>query len=350
MKLQQQLYEWENISLAYRNASRGKRGRGATAAFEMLLADNLLELQKQLEEQTYQPGGYTSFYIHEPKKRLISASPFRDRVVHHALCNVTVPYFEKSFIPDSYANQKGKGTHRALDRCTQFARRFKYVLQCDVKQFFPSIDHGILRETLVKMMPDESVVWLVDKIQASGRGVLSEEYEMVYFPDDNLFALQRPRGLPIGNLTSQWWANCYLNPFDQFVKRELGCRGYLRYVDDFLLFSDSKSELMQWRERMLKRLERFHLTLHEESVYPKSVTEGISFLGFQIFPEYRRLKPRKGYAFRRKLFHWMKTASNKKSNASIQGWINHVRYGDTFGLRRSMLNEFQLLAEENMYG
>jgi len=225
MNLQEQLCEWENIRLAYQNASRGKRGRGATAAFEMLLADNLLELQNELSGQTYHPGGYTSFYIHEPKKRLISAAPFRDRVVHHALCNVTVPYFEKLFIPDSYANQKGKGTHRALDRCTQFARRYKYVLQCDVKQFFPSIDHAILQETLGRMLPDESAIWLIERILASGRGVLSEEYGMVYFPDDDLFAIQRPRGLPIGNLTSQWWANCYLNPFDQFIKRELGCHG-----------------------------------------------------------------------------------------------------------------------------
>ena len=232
MNLQEELCDWGNIRLAWQNASRGKRGRGATAAFEMLLADHLLELQNELNERTYQPGRYTSFHIHEPKKRLISAAPFRDRVVHHALCNITVPYFERLFIPDSYANQKGKGTHRALDRCTQFARRYKYVLQCDVKQFFPGIDHAILRQTLENMLPDKSVLWSIDRILNSGRGVLSEEYEMVYFPNDNLLAANRPRGLPIGNLTSQWWANCYLNPFDQFVKRELGCRAYLRYVDD----------------------------------------------------------------------------------------------------------------------
>lgn len=344
MNLQEQLCDWENLRLAWQNASRGKRGRGATAAFEMLLADNLLELLNELSAQTYQPGGYTSFYIHEPKKRLISAAPFRDRVVHHALCNISVPYFEKLFIQDSYANQKGKGTHRALDRCTQFARRYKYVLQCDVKQFFPSIDHIILREILAGMLPDESVIWLIDKILASGRGVLSEEYEMVYFPTDNLFSVHRQRGLPIGNLTSQWWANCYLNPFDQFVRRELGCRAYLRYVDDFLLFSDSKRELMHWREKILKRLERFRLTLHEESAYPKPVIEGIPFLGFQIFPEHRRLKPRKGHAFRRKLSHLMKVQSQEKIKASVQGWINHVRYADTYGLRRSMLNQLGLLA------
>jgi retron-type reverse transcriptase len=350
MNLQEQLCDWENIRLAYQNASRGKRGRGATAAFEMLLADHLLELQNELTEQTYQPGNYTSFYIHEPKKRLISAAPFRDRVAHHALCNITVPYFERWFIPDSYANQKGKGTHRALDRCTKFARRYPYVLQGDVKQFFPSIDHVILREILARMLPNEGVMWLVDRILASGRGVLSEEYGMVYFHGDDLFALQRPRGLPIGNLTSQWWANCYLNPFDQFVKRELGCHAYLRYVDDFLLFSDSKRELMRWREKILKRLEKLRLTLHEESVYPKPAAEGIPFLGFIIFPDHRRLKPRKGYAFRRKILHLRATGSSTKIGASIHGWINHIRHGDTFGLRRSMLDQSGLLAKENENG
>jgi RNA-directed DNA polymerase len=350
MNLHEQIYSWDNLFLAYRNASRGKRGRNATATFESLLADNLLELQQELVEKTYQPGKYNSFYIHEPKKRLISAAPFRDRVVHHALCNITVPYFERLFIGDSYANRKGKGTHRALNRCTQFSRRFKYVLQCDVKQFFPSIDHSILYETLSRMLPDQSAMWLVECILKSGRGVLSEEYEMVFFPGDDLFSVNRPRGLPIGNLTSQWWANCYLNPFDQFIKRELCCKAYLRYVDDFLLFSNSKSELFHGRERIINRLAKIRLTLHEEQAYPKPVREGTPFLGFIVFPEYRRLKARKGYTFRRRLRHLVKFAPSEQINTSVQGWINHVRYGDTFGLRRSVLEEVGLLAQEVRYG
>jgi retron-type reverse transcriptase len=350
MNLHEQVCAWDNIRLAYQNASRGKRGRNSTASFESLLADNLLELQQELVEKTYQPGKYKSFYIHEPKKRLISAAPFRDRVVHHALCNITVPYFERLFIPDSYANRKGKGTHHALDRCTQFSRRFKYVLPCDVKQFFPSIDHSLLFEILSKMLPDQSMMWLVGRILESGRGVLSEEYEMNFFPGDDLFCVNRPRGLPIGNLTSQWWANCYLNPFDQFVKRELGCRAYLRYVDDFLLFSNSKRELMRWREKVIKGMGTLRLTLHEKNAYPKPVTEGIPFLGFIVFPNHRRLKARKGYAFRRKLRRMVKSAPNEKIKSSLQGWINHVRYGDTYGLRNSMLTEVGLLAEEVYYG
>jgi retron-type reverse transcriptase len=145
MILQENLTTWENLRLAYRNASHGKRGHTPSAEFEMLLADNLLEIQRELLEKSYDLGKYHSFYIHEPKKRLISAAPFRDRVVHHALCNVTTDTFEDKFIPTSYANRVGKGTHRALDECQRLARRYNYVLQCDVKQFFPSIE-GCLAE------------------------------------------------------------------------------------------------------------------------------------------------------------------------------------------------------------
>ncbi|MBI3151063.1 MAG: hypothetical protein HYZ21_02940 [Chloroflexi bacterium] len=145
-----QLYDWDNLLLAYRKASKGKRGHADVAEFEYRLEANLLQLQRELQSQTYQPGEYHSFYIHDPKKRLISAAPFRDRVVHHALCNLIEPVFERSFIFDSYANRIGKGTHKAIDRAQQFARRFKYVLVCDVKQFFPSVDHEILLKILYR--------------------------------------------------------------------------------------------------------------------------------------------------------------------------------------------------------
>ncbi len=345
MTLQEHLTTWHNLTLAYQNASRGKRGHAPAAEFEMLLADNLLDIQKELEDKTYQPGKYHSFYIHEPKKRLISAAPFRDRVVHHALGNITTSIFERNFIPTSYANREGKGTHRALDECQRLARHYKYILQCDVKQFFPSIDHALLRNGLQGMLPDNSVLWLVDKILASGAGVLSEEYEMVYFPNDDLFALNRPRGLPIGNLTSQWWANCYLNQLDQFVKRELGCRAYLRYVDDFLLFADDKQTLWRWRKAILERLQKLRLTIHEERAVPRPVTDGIKFLGFVIYPEYRLLKREKGIAYQRKLKQLMNAASEETLKASVQGWVNHLRYGDTWGLRKAILGKSNLLGE-----
>ena len=234
---------WENLLLAYRNASRGKRGHPSVAAFEHRLEEHLAALRAELRDGTYRPGSYTSFFIHEPKRRLINAAPFRDRVVHHALFSVIEPLFEATFVRDSYANRRGKGTHRALDQAQRFARRFRFVLQLEVRQFFPSIDHAILRELVARNIFDPEVVSLIDQILASGEGVLSEAYDMVYFPGDDLFAVNRPRGLPIGNLTSQFWANVYLSPIDHFVKRELRCPGYVRYVDDLLLFGDDRGML-----------------------------------------------------------------------------------------------------------
>lgn len=348
MELQEKLCSWLNLQLAYQAASRGKRGRSATAKYEMLLGDNLLNLQDALTNQIYQPGGYRSFYVHEPKRRLISAAPFPDRVAHHALCNVTNYYFEQRFISASYANRMGKGTHSAIDHCQKLARRYKYFLQCDVVQFFPSIDHAILLAELKKALPDESVLWLIERILASGQKVLAEEYNMVYFPNDDLFSVNRPRGLPIGNLTSQWWANCYLNPFDQFVMRELSCIAYLRYVDDFILFADDKETLWKWRSAIVKRMERLRLTIHAERAIPRPVTDGIRFLGFVTFPEYRLLKREKGVAFQRKLKGLVRWASQEKIKLSVQGWVNHVRYGNTYGLVKSVLGKNNLLGE--VYG
>jgi hypothetical protein len=161
-----------------------------------------------------------------------------------------------------------------------------------------------------------------------------------------MLAAFRPRGLPIGNLTSQFWANVYLNPFDHFVKRELRCRGYVRYVDDFLLFSESKSTAWEWKAAITERLARYRLSLHA-GIHPRPVTEGIGFLGFTIFPKRRRLKQRKGIHFRRRLKGLVAACEAgalplEKLHASIQGWVNHVRYGDTLGLRRSILNRLAL--------
>jgi retron-type reverse transcriptase len=341
-----QLVSFENLYSAYRKAAKGKRGQPNVAEFEFDLEANLLQLQEELRDQTYAPGAYYSFLIFDPKRRLISAAPFRDRVVHHALCNVIEPIFERTFIGDSYANRIGKGTHRALDRCQQLARRFRYVLQCDIRQFFPSVDLEILRAILARKIADEGTMWLIDRILESSAGVLDEEYEMVYFEGDDLFAVQRPRGLPIGNLTSQFWGNVYLNELDQFVKRELRCskqRGdYLRYVDDFALFADSKRQLWAWKDAIREVLASLRLTLHERSstVYP--VTNGIPFLGFRMYPTHRRLKRRNGVAFARRFRTWREAVGRGEMaleglQKRVRGWIAHAVHGDTYALRDSLL-------------
>jgi len=340
----EQIYAWDNLLLAFRRAAKGKRGKPPAAAFEYRLEENLLQLQHELETQTYQPGIYHSFYIHEPKRRLISAAPFRDRVVHHCLCNLIEPLFERSFIFDSYANRVGKGTHRALDRAQQFARRHRYVLQCDIRQFFPSIDHARLRGILARKIKDERVMWLIDQILASGRGVLSEEYAMVYFPGDDLFAVTRPRGLPIGNLTSQFWANCYLNPVDHFIKRGLNCQGYVRYVDDLLLFGDDKRELWEWRVKLIERLANLRLTLHSGSAQVRPTWTGIPFLGFVLFPTHRRLKRANVRNFVRRLCHQIQLHRQRQLGLdaltrSTQAWLAHAAHGDTLRLRTNLLRQ-----------
>jgi retron-type reverse transcriptase len=337
-----QVCDFENIYRAYRKARKGKRGRPQTAQFERVQDDELLNLQEELQTRTYKPGAYHNFYIHDPKQRLISAAPFRDRVVHHALCRVIEPIWEQRFIHDTYANRIGKGTHRALDRTQYFAQRYKYFLQCDVKQFFPSIDHTLLRAEFARLIHDEAVLWLCDQILHSGVGVLTEEYEMVYFEGDDLFATNRPRGLPIGNLTSQFWANVYLNGFDHFVKRELHCAAYIRYVDDFLLFSNDKELLKEWRGRIIHKLAELRLTLHEECAQIFPARTGIPFLGFRVHPNHRLLKTRKAIHFRRKLkqlvnAHTSRWLAFSKLHQTIQSWTHYVSYGNTWGLRRSVL-------------
>ena len=342
------LYQPQNLWAAFKKAARGKRYHPTAAAFEFYLEYNLVELEQDLKSETYLPGIYHNFQILSPKRRLISAAPFRDRVVHHALMNVIEPLFERQFIYDSYANRVGKGTHQALDRCTHYLRRYRYVMHCDVRQFFPSIDHQILRGILAETIADLKVLALIDKILASGAGIQKEEYDGVVFPGDNLFSLGRSRGLPIGNLTSQHWANVYLNELDQFAKRRLKTRAYIRYVDDLLLFADDKATLHGWRSEIITFLQSLRLTLHETRAQPRPTVTGIPFLGFIIFQDHRRIKPRNGYAFQRRMKNLI--AQNKSGKLGdrkladrLQSWINHARFGDTWGLRRELLSKINLL-------
>jgi len=342
-----ELCAWENLLRAYRRASKGKRGHRNVAAFEFRLEDNLIALQDELTSGTYRPGPYVNFVIHEPKRRLISAAPFRDRVVHHALCNLIEPVFERTFVSSSYANRVGKGSHRALGHAQRLARRYRYVLRCDVRQFFPSIDHQALRALLSRKLPDPQVMNLIDRILASGAHVHEEAFDMVFFRGDDLFAALRPRGLPIGNLTSQFWANVYMNPLDHFVKRELRCQGYVRYVDDMLLFANEKGTLHEWLRGISERLAWLRLVLHE-AAHAVPVTEGFPFLGFTVFPWRRRLKRRKGIHFQRRLKRLVLDNRARKVTdgallASLRGWINHVRFANTVGLRTAVLRGCRLL-------
>jgi RNA-directed DNA polymerase len=339
------IYDIDNLWHAWKRARLGgKRKWPSVAAFEVDLEQNLWDLRDELAEKTYRPGPYRHFTISQPKLRRISAAPFRDRVVHHALMQVIWPIFEARMIDDSYACRVGKGVHAALDRCQHFARGHRYVLQCDVVQFFPSIDHEILRGQLLRHIACPDTAWLIDTILATGAGVLAEHYDMVYFSGDDLLAAARPRGLPIGNLTSQNWANVYLNDLDQFVKHELRCRAYLRYCDDFLLFADDKPMLWQWRAAVIDRLAELRLTLHEQQAQVYPVKAGIPWLGLRVFPFHRRLNRRNVKEFARRLRQQRDAyrageLSLDRIQASLQAWIAHASHADTYRLRQELLGQ-----------
>ncbi|MDQ3007858.1 MAG: reverse transcriptase/maturase family protein, partial [Chloroflexota bacterium] len=313
--------------------------------FEYDLEKNLIEIEHDLKNETYELGGYHSFEIDKPKRRLVNAAPFRDRVVQHALMNVIEPLFERQFIFDSYANRKGKGTHAALDCATYFLRRHEYVMHLDVRQFFPAVDHEILLSILARTIGDEHVMKLARKIVSSGKGVQANEYDMVYFPNDNLFASNRLRGLPIGNLTSQHWANVYLHELDQYAKRVLKCHAYIRYVDDMVIFANEKGQLHQWRKAVIQYLQMLRLTIHEECAQPRPSHTGVSFLGFQVFPEHRRLKPANGYAFQRRLKRMLRLMQHGELTQQdfsnrLASWVNHADTGDTWNLRKSIFTKY----------
>jgi RNA-directed DNA polymerase len=245
-----QILSFDNLLLASRKARKGKRFKESCARFELNLEKELLRVQQELEDMTYRHGGYRDFIVFDPKQRLISAAPYRDRVVHHALCNVIEPVFERSFIDDTYACRKGKGTYAAVNRYTQYARRYRYVLKCDVRKYFQSIDHAILMSLISRKIRCRQTMELIKEILCSR----CDDSSHFYFPGDDLFTpFQRPKGIPIGNLTSQFFANVYLDGFDHFVQEVLRLP-YIRYVDDFVAFADSSKKLYNAKAEMVNYL------------------------------------------------------------------------------------------------
>jgi len=323
-----EICSFANLLEAARKAQRGKRFRADVYAFHARLEENVVRLQDALLEQTWKPGAYREFYVQEAKRRLISAPPYADRVVHHALCNVIEPLFEKAFIFDSYACRKGKGTHAAADRYTAFSRKARYVLKCDVARYFPSIDHTVLFGQLAKRIADKDVLWLCEQI------IRSRGDEGLLWPSGC--------GIPIGNQTSQFFANVYLNGFDHWMKEEMGCRYYLRYVDDFVVLDDDKRPLHALIPCIEAKLAEQRLTLHARKRTVSPVSEGCDFMGYRIWHDHRLLRPENGYRFQRKLKAPQRgfregTIDREQVKASIMSWVGHAQHADTHGLRRAVL-------------
>jgi retron-type reverse transcriptase len=343
-----QITDYSNILLAARKAQKGKRFRENVLSFNYNLEQELEKIKQELESKTYQPGKYKTFEIYEPKRRTISAAPYRDRVVHHALCNIICPIFERTFINDSYANREGFGTHRALRRFTEFARSSQYVLQCDIKKYFPTIDREILKQQIRRKIKCADTLWLIDTIIDNSN---EQESILDYFPGDDLLTpLKRRRGLPIGNLTSQFFANVYLNGFDHFIKEKLKTSKYLRYVDDFALFADDRQFLTEARQAIEEYLAKLRLKIHPIKSQLFETKKGANFLGFRILPDRLRVRTENLRRARRRLrqLQW-DYAQGKIELAdvihSIQSWEAHLMHGDTWQLRQQIFTTLALTRE-----
>jgi retron-type reverse transcriptase len=335
-----------NLFDAANRAAEGKKSRPDVAAFRANLEPELYRLKRQLVDGSYRPGPYHTFRIVDPKPRRISAAPFRDRVVHHALTNIVEPVFERRFIPYSFACRKGFGTHKALAQARRACARYSCVLKLDIRKYFPSIDHRILEDLLARAIRCPDTLRLIKIVIASSN---PQEEVHHYFPGDTLFTPhERRRGLPLGNQTSQFFANVYLNPMDHMIVRNLRPAAYMRYVDDFLLFADSKEQLHEMHREIGQFLAGFRLTLHPGKSRVYRCRDGFPFLGFRLLPAYARLARPNVVRFRRRLrglhedYH-AGLIDCETVNQSVQAWIGHAMHGDTWRLREQIFEAFSFL-------
>ena len=342
-QLWESLVSFENLLVAANAAAAGKRSRPDVSRFILNLEPELLGLRRELRDGSYLPGPYRSFEIQDPKPRRISAAPFRDRVIHHALTQMLAPIFEKRFSPCSYACRTGFGSHRALRAASQGCHDHPYVLKCDVRKYFASMDHEILNGLLSRVIKCRPTLELARCII---RGSNPQEEIIQYFPGDDLFApFERRRGLPLGNQTSQFFANLYLDPLDQSVKRQRKVPVCVRYVDDLLVFGRTASELHETRECVEELLCSLRLTLHPRKTQILRTVDGVTFLGWRLFPNRKRLVRANAVQFRRRMRTMVAQYSVgaidwDEIQCRVNAWIAHAAHGNTFRLREQLLEEF----------
>src|SRR3989344_5602078 len=323
---------YNNLLLAWQNAKKGKTKKRYIKRFQRNLKDNLLKLREELVNQTYQPCDLKTFVLRDPKTRKISKSAFRDRVVHHVLCLHIVPTFEKSFIYDSHANQIGKGTLKAIERFDEFKRivsknntRECYVLKADIKHYFEEIDHNVLIKIIKRKIKDEKVIWLIEKI---------------------LSVNNKNKGMPLGNLTSQFFANLYLNDLDQYAKHELKAKHYIRYVDDFVILHESKEQLEIWKNDINNFLkEELKIELHPSKSNVLKLSSGINFLGFRIFYHYKLIRKSNLKNFERKFNNLRilfdeEIIGREKVLEGLEGWLAYCSHANTYKYRKYLIRNF----------
>jgi retron-type reverse transcriptase len=337
--LHDDLCSYDNLLLAFRKARKGKSAKWYVGKFEKNLERNLIKLEAELRHGTYKPHPMKEFVIRDPKTRVISSSHFCDRVVHHAICNIIEPIFEKSFIYDSYASRKNRGTHAALKRFDEFKRKASqngrlvkkaknsnmvigYVLKADVRHYFDTVDHDVLLNILEKKIKDEKIIWLIEKIIENHN---------------------EHRGMPIGNLTSQFFANVYLNELDKFIKHKLLAKYYIRYLDDFVILHKDRYVLQRWKDKIEEFLKNeLHLELHPEKSKIYALRHGINFLGFRIFYHYKLLKKSNLTLIGRKIgeLHALSddgTITKDEIQNKLDGWVAYAKHGNTYKLCKKLI-------------
>lgn len=327
------IVSFDNLCSAARAAARSKRGVRGVARFMERLEPEVLQLQRELESGSYRPGAPFTFTVHDPKTREITAAPFRDRVVHHALIDPLEPWLDKRMIAHSYACRRGKGQHRALRHARVLIRGHDWFLKLDVRAFFPSLRHDVVLETLARVVKDRRALALAEVIVRAG-GV------------DGV-------GLPIGHLTSQWFANLVLDRMDPQVTEEMRAPGYLRYMDDFVLFADSKSWLRQAHAEIAAHVAAIGLELKGRATVLAPTRQGLPFLGFRIYRSTVRLRPdnlrrtrarlrQRQWQFDHGMFDEDRLADCTRSVTA------HLAHGDTLALRRSWFTDKDTAADRQL--
>ena len=305
---------------------RGKRKRKDVAEFSLNFTDNIFSLHRELADKTYRHGGYQAFKINDPKPRDIHKALVRDRLVHHAIYRILCLYFDRKFIFDSYSCRIGKGTHRAINRFRYFSRKVSrnntkqcWILKCDIRKFFANIDHKILKNILAKCIADENVLWLLAQIIDS-------------FSTEGKVGV----GLPLGNLTSQLFVNIYMNEFDQFIKRELKVKYYIRYADDFVIIYQDKNYLENLISEISEFLEtKLKLSLHSDKVFIKTLNSGMDYLGWVNFLHYRVLRT----STKRRI---LKNIQNKPTAETLNSYLGLLKHGNTKELQEEISSFFYL--------
>ncbi len=320
--LMERIADTDNLLLAYFKASQGKREKAEVRAFAEHLDEEILSMRRELLEGQVRVGDYDYFHIRDPKPRRICAAAFRERVLHHALMNVCHPYFERHLIADTYATRPGKGLYRAIDKARQGLRSENFVAKCDFRKYFDSIDHAILKSKLRGLFKDKTLLAVFDTIIDS-------------------YHVEAGKGLPIGNLTSQYFANYYLSAMDHRIKEELQVRHYVRYMDDFLVFDQSREALAEKMAAIYAYASGLSLQL--KPIVQGMVSSGVSFLGYKLYPEKILLNGRSKRRFVKKITLYESLL--EEDVWSEQEFAGHVvplvafsRHGYTKGLRRKTIN------------